>query len=368
MKTFFNVLDKLYAVFAEPSNHHRFIEMQKALKIKQTEIVKPSETRWACKWRCVNSVKKHYSAITNTLKEMRDEGEKWAIEATGLYNHINRVEFITCLVVFEDLLRVVHVAHKALQSTSCTLADATKATSNLRAHVVSRRDEDAWKEVWCTVKELCQTSNAAELEDAQQGVPDELPCKRKRLLKPLVPWTVTLCILHWDKSEGETHTETSKSSAWKMQQHLYLPVLDAVISELDRRFMGETIDLAKACDAVFKCEKVEIDHLLKKYAEPLCIHPLLVRVETDFAKASATVTPVAFTNFQNTVKKGTYPNLYKLLQLALTLPVGSATSERSFSAMRRIRNWLRTTMSEHRFSDLGILHIEAEITATLSPE
>ncbi len=62
---FLNVLDKLYAVFAEPSNHHRSIEMQKALNIKQTEIVKPSETKWACKWRCVNSVKMHYSTITN---------------------------------------------------------------------------------------------------------------------------------------------------------------------------------------------------------------------------------------------------------------------------------------------------------------
>jgi hypothetical protein len=37
-----------------------------------------------------------------------------------------------------------------------------------------------------------------------------------------------------------------------------------------------------------------------------------------------------------------YPHFYKMVQLALTLPVGSATAERSFSAMRRIRNWLRS--------------------------
>ncbi len=52
---------------------------------------------------------------------------------------MNRVEFITCLVVFEDLLHVVYVVHKALYSTSCTLADATKVTSNLRAHVLSKK-------------------------------------------------------------------------------------------------------------------------------------------------------------------------------------------------------------------------------------
>lgn len=39
-----------------------------------------------------------------------------------------------------------------------------------------------------------------------------------------------------------------------------------------------------------------------------------------------------------------------------------------FPVMRRIRKRLRTTMSEPRFFALGILLIEADITATLSPE
>jgi len=36
------------------------------------------------------------------------------------------------------------------------------------------------------------------------------------------------------------------------------------------------------------------------------------------------------------VKKQTYPNLFKLLQVALSIPISSATCERSFSSMRRI--------------------------------
>ncbi len=31
--------------------------------------------------------------------------------------------------------------------------------------------------------------------------------------------------------------------------------------------------------------------------------------------------------------------------------------------MRRIRNWLRSAMSQDRFSDLSILHIENDLTA-----
>lgn len=62
------------------------------------------------------------------------------------------------------------------------------------------------------------------------------------------------------------------------------------------------------------------------------------------------------------VEKQTYPNLFKLLQVALSIPISSATCERSFSSMRRIKNWLRSSMTQDRFTFLSILNIERDIT------
>ena len=59
------------------------------------------------------------------------------------------------------------------------------------------------------------------------------------------------------------------------------------------------------------------------------------------------------------------PNFFKVLQLVITLPVRSATCERSFSAMRRVRNYLRSTMSEDRFTSLSLLHIEGELSSSI---
>ncbi len=42
--------------------------------------------------------------------------------------------------------------------------------------------------------------------------------------------------------------------------------------------------------------------------------------------------------------------------------------KKKISVMRRIRNWLRSAMSQDRFSDLSILHIENDLTANLSGE
>ena len=63
-----------------------------------------------------------------------------------------------------------------------------------------------------------------------------------------------------------------------------------------------------------------------------------------------------------------FPNFYKMLQLALTLPVSSSTCERSFSAMRKIKTWLRTSMEQNRFNELSLLYIEKDLTKTLDTE
>ncbi|CAI6356558.1 unnamed protein product [Macrosiphum euphorbiae] len=68
------------------------------------------------------------------------------------------------------------------------------------------------------------------------------------------------------------------------------------------------------------------------------------------------------------INKEAFPNLYKLLQIAITIPISSATCERSFSSMRRIKNWLRTSMLQQRFSDLSILNIERDLSNKIQTE
>lgn len=58
------------------------------------------------------------------------------------------------------------------------------------------------------------------------------------------------------------------------------------------------------------------------------------------------------------MNQDTFVNYHKLFKIALILPISSASCERSFSAMRRIKNWLRSTMTHNRFINLSILNIE----------
>ena len=50
-----------------------------------------------------------------------------------------------------------------------------------------------------------------------------------------------------------------------------------------------------------------------------------------------------------------FPVLNKVLTVFLTIPVGSVSCERPFSALRRLKLWTRSTMTEHRLSGLAML-------------
>lgn len=54
----------------------------------------------------------------------------------------------------------------------------------------------------------------------------------------------------------------------------------------------------------------------------------------------------------------TYPNIYKLMHVALAIPISSATFEKSFYSMRRINTYLWSNMEQDRFTDLNIINIE----------
>ena len=62
------------------------------------------------------------------------------------------------------------------------------------------------------------------------------------------------------------------------------------------------------------------------------------------------------------------PQVSKLVNLALTIPLTVCSAERSFSALKRIKTRLRNTMGDKRLSDLAVIAIEIRLVETLDIE
>ena len=60
--------------------------------------------------------------------------------------------------------------------------------------------------------------------------------------------------------------------------------------------------------------------------------------------------------------KTTLSEVHKLLRLFLTIPLTSATAERTFSALRRLLTYLRSTITEKRLNNCLLLHVHKDLT------
>jgi len=65
--------------------------------------------------------------------------------------------------------------------------------------------------------------------------------------------------------------------------------------------------------------------------------------------------------FTDSSIKDVLPNIYMLIKIGVTLPVSSASTERSFSKLKLIKTRLRSTMAEPRLEGLMRIACEQDI-------
>lgn len=54
--------------------------------------------------------------------------------------------------------------------------------------------------------------------------------------------------------------------------------------------------------------------------------------------------------------RGMLPELVKIIRLILTVPVTTCSSERAFSGLRRLKTYLRSTMTSTRLNNIAVLN------------
>lgn len=149
------------------------------------------------------------------------------------------------------------------------------------------------------------------------------------------------------------------------RQTVYIPYLDSLISSLESRFSeanSAQFNLAllhpsKLCklncqefiDKLFLINQVynNIDNF---ETEALCWYDFWKTQE--FKTGQDFIDLLPFTQF--------YPAVRYALLVLLTLPITTCTVERSFSTLRRVKTWLRSTMSNERLSGLCMLSVHRD--------
>ena len=75
--------------------------------------------------------------------------------------------------------------------------------------------------------------------------------------------------------------------------------------------------------------------------------------------------PFLLKQFRESDLETLYPNLHKIIQIAATLPVTTASCERCHSKVKIISSYLRATMSEERLDNLVLISSERDISSDI---
>jgi hypothetical protein len=79
--------------------------------------------------------------------------------------------------------------------------------------------------------------------------------------------------------------------------------------------------------------------------------------------------PILCWRFRRVINSVIYPSidaiLIKTIRVLLTMPVASATAEMSFSVLRCLKHYARSTMKIDRLSSLGLVHIHRDFEVDL---
>lgn len=135
-------------------------------------------------------------------------------------------------------------------------------------------------------------------------------------------------------------------------EHLKAASVPMLLEELERRFSSENTDILGALEALDASKPTYLDYrtlssLVAKFGACLHIDSALLKTECERAK-------ILVADGRN-IEPDLYPNLFKVLTISKTLPVGTATVERSFSAMNRILNWARNSLDSSLANDFMLL-------------
>lgn len=339
---FFGTLEQLYVFFSQS------IKRWELLSLSSRTLKKLCPTRWSSRTDSLKALRYSYTDVMKALSNiiLLSANPKERSEAMGLKKQLESFSFIFLIVVQTKILETINVASKRLQNEDYDLFDAATQLETVSTTLSDfRNDFDEMK------------SSAAQLANAW-GVNTQFEEKRNRKVKK-----------HFDElCQDERLTNSEKH----FKVTVFYATWDTVISQLSTRFeaMKEINNLFSLLSPKILLEATDVEilnkvnALVEEYEEDLTvdlhfqINSFRKALKSDIEKKTSIRQLADLLFLQNSSIASSFPDLCTLFLIFLTLPVTVASAERSFSKLKIIKNYLRSTMSQQRLSGLSILSIE----------
>ncbi|KAK4591628.1 hypothetical protein RGQ29_016168 [Quercus rubra] len=313
-------------------------------------------------------------------------------------NHINIAEFfyvVSNLVTVvggsckrRDVLRDAQFVKikENLENGVCRSGQGLNQETNLK-----RPGDTRWGSYYGTILNLILMFSAVVdvLEIIEEDGLSDQKVEARSIIRSILSFEFVFA-LHLMKNilgitnELSRHNTQQRTNLHHYRVELFYTVIDMQLQELNNRFSEANTDLllCMAClnpsNSFVAFDKEKLIRLAKFYPSDFLGTDILAldsqlqnyisdMRSNDFFLELQGVSELA-EKLVRTRKHKTYPLVYLLVKLALTLPVATAIVERSFSTMKYIKNELRNRMGDRWMNDCLMVYIEKDVACSIDNE
>lgn len=321
--------------------------------------------RWCVRVKSLKTLLMNYQALQEFFSCIIDAGDSDAsaiAKARGFSDRLEGFQFHFLLIAMINIFERVEVLNTQLQKINMHITESYEkimAVNESLKQLRSQGFKDTWEQAVGGAKEL--------------GLNDPKTPRVRKIPKRLDSGSPA----HQFSTEEEYHRK------------MYFEILDQVTTSLTHRF--STKDMKFLCHvenfiigasengskvpaldvASFYTRTFEKDGVIEQERdfdeEQLKLHTKMFHdiLKERNVKVACLMDVVVFLA-KNSSVASLLPHFTKLIRLVLTVPHTTCTAERSFSTLRRLKTYLRSTMTQSRLNALSILHIHSDVGKVLN--
>ena len=306
-------------------------------------------TRWTMRTASIDSILKNYAALISALEEIYNGNDKHAGRAGGLKTSMEKFSTFFSLKLSHFLFAASEQLSLSLQSKDISAQEAFKAASLTKSYYHRQRNDENFDKFYLSILQ--------ESERTEHVKEPKLPKLRK------VPKRID--------GGAESHVcQTPK----KHYRRIFFEVIDCISGEITNRFDQPSFTFIQSVEEILidaaNGKEVQIPPAVTEcYRNDLDFDRLSQQLRSlhDLCSHYRKVTNVdsvtqALVESDNRAIRAMLSEVRKMLQLYLTVPVTSSTSERSFSALRQIKTYLRNTMTQEKLNQSMLCYVHSDRT------